>query len=90
MNPAHQAIAMSVKYICPSNKRGSRVKVSCKRLALNKTFSYDYSARGAYEQIENALFSAGIPCESVLDMGKSYILTVNWSHRESVQKFLGK
>lgn len=66
-----QSIALEIKFVPPSNSRGAKVKVSCARLGANKTFSYDYSARGAYEQIEAALVSAGILPACVLDMGKT-------------------
>lgn len=85
-----QSIALEIKYIPASNTRCARVRVSCKRLGLNKTFSYDYSARGAYEQIEAALIDSGILPSCVLDMGKHYILVIPWSYREQVQAFLSK
>lgn len=82
-----QSIALEIKYI-PPNTRGAKVKVSCKRLDLNKVFSYDYSARGAYEQIEKALIDKGILPSCVLDMGKGYILVIPWNYREQVMEFL--
>jgi len=85
---ANQQIALSVKFLGPTNNRGSRIKVSCKRLSLNKTFSYSYAERGAYEQIEGALLKAGIPCAGLLDMVDSYILVIDWSHREAVTAFM--
>lgn len=83
-----QSIALEIKYIGASNTMCGRVKVICKRLAANKTFSYDYSARGAYEQIEAALVEKGILPSCVLDMGKHYILVIPWSFYDRVIDFL--
>jgi len=85
---APQCIALSVKFLGPSNHRGSRVKASCKRLSLNKTFSYKYEENGAVEQIEAALLRAGIPCQSLLDMGDHYILVIDWQYREALTAFM--
>lgn len=85
-----QSIALEIKFFGPTNNKGSRVKVTCTRLGANKTFSYDYSARGAYEQIEAALVAAGILPACVLDMGKHYILVIPWSFYEQVKAFLSK
>lgn len=84
-----QSIALQIKFRGPTNNRGSRIKASCKRLSLNKTFSYDYSQRGAYEQLESALLNAGIPCQCLLDMGDSYILVIDWQYREALMAFMG-
>lgn len=83
-----QSIALSVKFLDPTNYRGSRIKTSCKRLSLNKTFSYKYEENGAVEQIEAALFRAGIPCQSLLDMGDHYILVIDWQYREALTSFM--
>lgn len=83
-----QSIALEIKYFGATNSKPARVKVTCKRLAANKSFSYDYSARGAYEQIERALIDKGIIPDSVLDMGKHYILVIPWGYREQVVDFL--
>jgi hypothetical protein len=85
-----QSIALEIKYIPASNTRCARVRVTCKRLGLNKTFSYDYSARGAYEQIEKALIDKGIVPSCVLDMGKTYILVIPWAFYDQVKAFLAK
>lgn len=85
-----QSIALETKYIPASNTRCAKVRVSCKRLGLNKAFSYDYSARGAYEQIEKALIDSGIMPSCVLDMGKTYVLVIPWSYREQVEALLSK
>ena len=85
-----QSIALQIKFFGATNTKSARVKVSCQRLSANKSFSYDYSARGAYEQIEGALISAGIIPSCVLDMGKHYILVVPWSFYEHVKTFLAK
>lgn len=85
-----QSIALEIKFFPPSNSRGAKVKVSCTRLVANKSFAYDYSARGAYEQIEKALIDKGILPSCVLDMGKAYVLVVPWQYREQVQAFLAK
>lgn len=92
MNPPNipQSIALQIKFFGATNSRSARVKVTCQRLAANKSFSYDYSARGAYEQIEKALVDAGIVPSCVLDMGKTYILVVPWSFYEQVNAFLAK
>lgn len=83
-----QSIALQIKFFGATNSRSSRVKVTCQRLAANKSFSYDYSARGAYEQIEKALVEKGILPSCVLDMGKHYILVIDWNYRESIIDFL--
>ena len=83
-----QSIALPIKFRGPTNNRGSRIGVSCKRLELNKTFSYDYSQRGAYEQVESALLGAGIQCACLLDMGDTYILVIDWSYREALTAFM--
>ena len=85
-----QSIALEIKFIPCTNTRGAKVKVSCARLVANKSFSYDHSARGAYEQIEAALVAAGILPACVLDMGKHYVLVIPWQYREAVQAFLAK
>lgn len=85
-----QSIALEIKYIPASNTRGAKVRVTCKRLGLNKFFSYDYSARGSYEQIEKALIDKGIVPSCVLDMGKGYVLVIPWSYCEQVMGFLSK
>lgn len=85
-----QSIALQIKFFGATNSKGARVKVSCQRLGANKSFSYDYSARGAYEQIESALVSAGILPACVLDMGKHYILVIPWAFYDQVQAFLAK
>ena len=85
-----QSIALQIKFCGATNSKGARVKVTCQRLGANKSFPYDYSARGAYEQIESALIGAGILPACVLDMGKHYILVIPWQYRESVLAFLAK
>lgn len=85
-----QSIALQIKFCGATNSRSARVKVSCQRLGANKSFSYDYSARGAYEQIESALISKGIIPSCVLDMGKHYILVIPWQYRAEVLAFLAK
>jgi len=85
-----QSIALEIKFFGATNSRSARVKVTCQRLAANKSFSYDYSARGAYEQIEKALVEKGIVPACVLDMGKYYVLVIPWSFYEEVQTFLAK
>ena len=85
-----QSIALEIKFVPPTNSKGARVKVLCQRLGANKSFSYDYSARGAYEQIEAALVEKGILPACVLDMGKTYILVIPWEFYEEVKAFLAK
>lgn len=85
-----QSIALQIKFFGATNSKGARVKVSCQRLGANKSFSYDYSARGAHEQIEAALVEKGILPSCVLDMGKTYILVIPWQYRVEVLAFLAK
>jgi hypothetical protein len=85
-----QSIALQIKFCGATNSKGARVEVSCQRLGANKSFPYDYSARGAYGQIESALVSAGILPACLLDMGKHYILVIPWSFYEEVLTFMGK
>ena len=85
-----QSIALQIKFFGATNSKAARVKVSCQRLGANKSFSYDHSARGAYEQIEKALVDAGIVPSCVLDMGKTYILVIAWAFYEKVNEFMGK
>ncbi len=83
-----QSIALQIKFFGATNSKSARVKVTCQRLAANKSFPYDYSDRGAYEQIEKALINNGILPTCVLDMGKHYILVIPWEFYDQVIDFL--
>lgn len=89
MKESTQALALEVKYFGPTNSRGSRIQVKCRRLEKSKMISFDYSARSTYEQIQQELAAAGIECESLLDMCGHYILVIDWQYREALEKFFG-
>jgi hypothetical protein len=66
---AQNLIAMSVKYIGPTDYRGSRIKMSLPRFEESLTISYDYEAKdaedGAVKFLENSgLFPVARACGS--------------------------
>lgn len=52
-------LAFRVAYRGPTNFRGSRILISCKRLGYRKAISYDYGLGDSLDQAIAALVKAG-------------------------------
>ncbi len=67
--------AFEVKYLGPTNSRGSRVKIEDLRFNKSKTISYDYQFNDAGDIAENYLKSIGIKVAYCSEAKIGYILT---------------
>lgn len=88
MNNSH---LIQVKFLGPTNSRGSRMKISTFDLldkkAKSKVVSYDYSASSGLDQVLNALKQSGFDVVGInsRDPDKDYVM-LKWDF-EKLQEF---
>ncbi len=82
----HQ-IALTIRYLGPTNTKGSRVKMSLPRWDnKGKTISYDHRFRDTLEIACNWLKENNVDYTSFLDMGDFYVIGLDWDYSEQIRK----
>lgn len=86
---------IEVKFLGPTNYKGSRVKISCSDLrhrnnnkAKSKIFSVDYQFNNILNQAEKILTQFGFSIIGVNEQESHYLLIVEWNS-EQVAAFFG-
>jgi hypothetical protein len=73
-------IAILVKYLCPTNTLGSRVKLTLPRWENKSlTIPYNYSLNNVSEMAETYLIENGVIVESEAEVENGFILIINFS-----------
>jgi hypothetical protein len=82
---AQNLVACSVRYIGPTNCRGSRIKLNLPRFDESLTISYDYTARDAEAGAVKFLESNGLaPIARACGADHSAILLFSFSDADSL------
>lgn len=86
---------IEVRFLGPTNTKGSRVKISCADFRHrndgknhSKTLSVDYASRNILDQAEKVLRDAGLSIIGVNEQAESYLVIVEWDS-EKVAEFFG-
>jgi peptide methionine sulfoxide reductase MsrA len=69
--------SITVKYIGPSNTKGSRVSITSDRFKERVLISYDYQLNSIYEMAQAYLESKGFYISGVSETKGGYILLTN-------------
>jgi hypothetical protein len=84
-------IAIRVRFLGPTNTKGSRVKLEVPRFEVSKTISYRYNVKGAADNAIAWLKEQGIEllgeCE---DKDHESILVASFDYADKVLKAFGK
>ena len=84
-------LLVTVKYIGPTDYRGSRIKMSLPRFGEAKTISYDYDGRDAEEGAVRYLASKGLaPIARACGPDGSAVLIFEFEHVDALIAAIGK
>lgn len=85
---------IEVKFLGPTNTKGSRVKISCSDFRhLNngkghsKTFSVDYESRNILEQAEKILVKEGFSIVGVNEQSDTFLIVIQWDYEKCADFF---
>lgn len=65
LDSVERYLSFRVAYKGPTNCRGSRILISCKRLGYRKAISYDYGSGDSLDQAIAALVKAGATVKAI-------------------------
>jgi hypothetical protein len=84
-------LLVNVKYIGPTDYRGSRIKITLPRFGESKTIPYDYDGRDAEEGAVRYLASKGIaPMARACGPDGSAVLLFEFEHVDGLIAAIGK
>lgn len=89
MKEIDRKIAIIVKYVGPSNTKGSRVKMTLPTWAKSKTIPYRHDFSGCPHMATAWLAENGVIVEGEMHLGDSYALYVGFDQAEALRKAFG-
>lgn len=78
--------AIIVKYVKPTNNKGSRVSLKSEHFNKKLIFSFDYSCDTILEQAAKILIENKIDVKSYFESKNSYTICVDWSQGKELFK----
>ena len=66
--------AFTIKYIGPTNTKGSRVKITSERFGQSKTFAYNYAYNNVVDMAEEYLEDLGFNLIGAAETSKGFII----------------
>ena len=66
--------AFTIKYLGPTNTKGSRVKITSERFEQSKTFAYNYTYSNIVDMAEEYLQKFGFNLVGVAETSKGFII----------------